>query len=324
MRIIIFGIGAVGGVIAATLSLSGQEVLGIARGTRLRAIRHSGLTLRSHSACETVRLPVVGSPAEIDPHPDDCVLLVTKTQDTPAALDALRAAGFEKQPIFCVQNGVENERLALRLFPNVHGVNVMLPAEYMLPDEVIALGQPNLGVFDMGLYPSGTDAADEALAERLSAARIRSFAVPDVMQNKYGKMLVNLGNAVEAAIGRDAKAPEIGDALRDEARAVLRAAGIDWREMDKSDPRRGTLLSIAPIEGITRVGSSTSQSLARGAGSIETDYFNGEIALIARLNGREAPLNGRMASVAARLARERRPTGSLTPEELKTELGLNI
>jgi 2-dehydropantoate 2-reductase len=44
-----------------------------------------------------------------------------KTQDTGAALERLRAVGAADQPIFCVQNGVANERMALRLFRTCSG-----------------------------------------------------------------------------------------------------------------------------------------------------------------------------------------------------------
>ena len=47
MRIIVYGVGAVGGVIATALAHSGQEVIGVARGARLDAIRKGDLTLRS-------------------------------------------------------------------------------------------------------------------------------------------------------------------------------------------------------------------------------------------------------------------------------------
>ncbi len=322
MRIIIFGVGAVGGVVAATLALAGKDVLGIARGKRLEAIREKGLTLRSHYGNDTIALPCVETPAEITPRPDDVILLATKSQDTVPALEALRTAGFTDQAIFCMQNGVANEAMALRLFPNVHAVNVMLPAEYMQADEAIVFGHPNLGVFDIGRYPQGRDAVDDALAAALTEARIKTFVQDEAMQNKYGKLLVNLGNIVEAALDRSVKAPEIIAALKQEAEAVYQMAGIRWQDMGAGDPRRGTLLTIEPIKGLDRIGGSTTQSLARGAGSIETDYLNGEIALIARLNGSDAPLNSRAAALAARLAREKSPSGSLSPAELATELGL--
>ena len=41
----------------------------------------------------------------------------------------------------------------------------------------------------------------------------------------------------------------------------------------------------------TFIGGSTWQSLMKGATSLETDYFNGEILLLARFHGLAAPAN---------------------------------
>ena len=47
MRAIVYGIGAIGGTVAAALALAGQEVVGIARGAQLEAVRAGGLLLRT-------------------------------------------------------------------------------------------------------------------------------------------------------------------------------------------------------------------------------------------------------------------------------------
>jgi 2-dehydropantoate 2-reductase len=79
-----------------------------------------------------------------------------KSQDTTKRCMALRAAGVRDQPIFCLQNGIANEPMALRLFPNVHGVTVMMPATYTVPGVVVCHGTPKLGLFDIGRFPSGS------------------------------------------------------------------------------------------------------------------------------------------------------------------------
>lgn len=311
MRIVIHGTGAIGGTIAARLALSGQEVIAIARGAQLAAIRANGLTLRTPAAPLTAHFPCVATPAEIAFRPDDAILLCMKTQDTTAALADLRAAGVADQPIFCAQNGVENERLAARVFPNVHGITVMLPAEYLTPGEVAAFGTPHAGFFDLGRFPSGIDAADTALAEALTAASLPAFPQPDVMASKYGKLLMNLGNIVEAAFGPGPDSAALTARLRAEAQAVLTAAAIDWRDVGAADPRRDALMQVAPIDGLARTGGSSTQSLARGTGSIETDYLNGEIALLGRLHATPAPLNAWFTTLAARMAREGLKPGTI-------------
>lgn len=322
MRIIVCGVGAVGGVIAAALALKGQEVVGIARGRMLEAIREKGLRLRGPETDETVRLECVAAPSEIAFRPDDAILLCMKTQDTEAALAELRAAGVRDQPIFCMQNGVENERLACRYFPNVHAVTVMLPGQYLAPGEVVTHGGPCFGMLDIGRYPQGVDADDRALAEVLTAANIQSFCDPAVMESKYGKLLMNLTNVVEAALGRDAETDDIRDLLVAEARAVYAAAGISPRDVGPGDARRAEFMQMKDVPGVEREGSSTSQSLLRNTGRIETDYLNGQIVLMGRLHGVPTPCNAWFADLGARLAREGRAPGSVTSAEVTSALGL--
>lgn len=321
MRFIIYGVGAIGGTVAGLLAKSGQEVVGIARGKRLEALQKNGLILRRPDGTSTVRFPVVGSPAEIDFRDDDAVLLVTKSQDTLEALHALRAAGMTDQPLFCCQNGVDNERMAARFFPNVHGVTVMLPAEYTEAGDAISYCMPNAGIFDIGRYPRGADAADAALAEALTPAGIVGAVDQDVMVSKYGKLLLNLGNIVEASLGAEGEGKDIRAAVVEEGRRVLEAAGIAFADVGHDNPRRA-LMQRAEVPGYTRLGGSSLQSLWRGAGSIETDYLNGELALLGTLHGVPTPLNRKMARLADRLVREKRPPGSMTRDELAAELGL--
>ncbi|PYE84006.1 ketopantoate reductase family protein [Pseudoroseicyclus aestuarii] len=315
MRFVIYGIGAIGGTLAAMLSLAGEEVIGIARGRQLQAIREGGLLLRRPEGDQRARLETAASPDEVTFRDDDVILLTMKTQDSAAALDALAAAGLRDQHLFCLQNGVENERLALRRFVNVHGVTVVLPADYVTPGEVAAFGAPHPGYLDIGRYPGGADAMDTLVAERLTAAGLPAFADPQVMASKHGKLLMNLGNIVDAAVGAQDEAKEITARLRAEGEAVFRAAGIDWRD-SQDDPRRNTLMAMGRIEGLSRAGSSSAQSLVRGAGSIETAYLNGEIALLARLHGAPAPANAAMVALAQRMLREGLAPGSLAPDDL--------
>lgn len=320
MRVIVHGVGAIGGTVAAALSLAGHEVVGIARGAQLDAIRANGLRLLTPSGARVARFDCVADPSEITLRPDDAILLCVKTQHTQAALDQLAAAGVRDQPIFCAQNGVENERLAQRIFANVHGITVILPAEYLAPGEVAAFGAPCNGIFDIGRFPSGAGDEDKALAEMLTGAGIQGFAIPDVMESKYGKLLLNLGNIVGAALG-DAPRKDIVARLAAEGEAVLTAAGIGWADTGLDDPRRAQFMTHQPVEGAVRIGSSTAQSFARGAGSVETDYLNGEIVLLGRQFGVPTPANAWFANLARRMLRDGMPPGAVSRDEVIAALG---
>lgn len=315
MRFIVVGLGAVGGTIAALLHRAGHEVAGIARGAHLDAIRAHGLTLATPRETVLARISVYGSIGELAPGPEDAVMLAMKTQDTPAALDSVLAAGFGNARIVCLQNGLENERLALRLFADVYGVCVVLPSAYDTPGRVDDFGDPHPGILDVGRWPSGRDAASDTIAAALRDAGFRSDSVPDIQRLKAGKLLMNLGNAIELACGPGGHWLGLYAAVRAEGEAVLTAAGLAFAGQAEDARRRGDF-KISPIAGKTRNGGSTWQSVARGLGSVETDFLNGEIVLRARLAAVDAPLNARLCQIARAIAAGRAAPGSFKPEDI--------
>lgn len=319
-RVVVYGVGAIGGVVAAALSTSGSDVAGIARGAQLQAIRDGGLRLLSPDTDTAAHFSCVGAPSEIDWREDDLILLCMKTQDTLGALEQLRAAGVENQHIFCLQNGVANERFALRRFPNVHGATVMLPGTFLKPGEVASHSSPRYGMLDIGQFPRSHNAADETLAKVMEAANIAVFVQEDVMASKYGKLLMNLGNITQAALGSGVGQGELPALLRAEGEAVLDAAGIAWSDVGKDDPRRKKFMQIKEVDGVPRAGGSTAQSLLRGAASLETEYLNGEIVLLGRLHGVPTPVNAAMLRVATRLVREAAKPGQTTLADLMAEI----
>src|SRR5260370_15474968 len=113
MRFVVFGAGAVGGVIGARLFEHGREVVAIARGAHFEAVRDNGLHLVDPDGKVTLPIPVVDDPARIDWRADDVVLVTTKSQDSTGAFNALAAAVGYAVPVVCAQNGVDNERIAL-------------------------------------------------------------------------------------------------------------------------------------------------------------------------------------------------------------------
>jgi 2-dehydropantoate 2-reductase len=321
MKFVIYGVGAVGGVLAAKLALSGAEVVGIARGPQLEAIRKTGLLLRTPEGEATVRFGAAGDPEEVPFAEDDVVILAVKTQDTPIALQRLRAAGVSGQAIVCAQNGVTNERFALRRFPNVYAMTVILPATFVTTGEVTAFGAPHAGILDLGRYPSGSDDTAAAIAAALNRAGFASAVDPEIMQAKYGKLVMNLANIIEAALAPGDHAALV-KAARDEALAVYAAAGIQFRDVGEGDPRRQSLMQFTAIAGASRVGSSTVQSLVRHTGSIETDYLNGEIVLLGRLHDVPTPVNVYFSGLAQRIVGEKLKPGVISAAEAAHEIAV--
>jgi 2-dehydropantoate 2-reductase len=314
VRFVVYGAGAIGGVIGARLFQGGHDVTLIARGAHYEAIRDRGLRLETPDESVTLPIPVAARPAEVKFAEGDAVLLAMKTQDTAAALAELSAAAPPDIVVVSAQNGVENERLALRSFPRVYGVCVVLPGTFLEPGVVEASMAPVTGSLDVGRYPHGDDETAAALAAAFRGSSFESEARADVMRYKYGKLLGNLGNAVQVVIAPGEAGREAVRLAREEGAAVLRAAGIDTAEVATIDGR------IRPVGGRERLGGSSYQSLQRGTGTIETDYLNGEIVLLGREHGVPTPVNELLRRLANRMARERLSPGLLTPEEFLAAL----
>lgn len=328
MRIVVFGVGAVGGVIGGRLhqhaDRHGHDVVCIARGAQYDAMEARGLRVLSPDGEVTVRVPVVRDPREITWTGGEVVILAMKTQDTAAALASLQAAAGRAAPslaIACAQNGVESERLALRQFDDVYGICVLLPSTMLIPGEVVTNMTPLSGVLDIGRFPSGTDERAESIAAALRHSGFGSEANPAIMRRKYAKLLFNLDNAISAACGREARGSDLYRRARAEGVACLEAAGIDWETHEEEQARRqGT--TVRQVEGQTQTGGSTWQSLARGTGSTEVDYLNGEIVLLGRLHGVPTPINAGLCRILRDLASRRGGPAAMTLPELEAELGV--
>jgi 2-dehydropantoate 2-reductase len=313
----LYGAGAVGGTIGARLFETGRDVVLIARGAHGRAIAADGLRFGTPEGWRTLRVPVVHHPADVSFTPGDVIVLSIKSQDTAAALVTLEGLVGPDVPIVCAQNGVENERRALRRFANVHGVCVMMAASHVEPGVVFVNNTPASGICDIGRYPAGRDAVDETFAADLEAASIRSDACDDIMARKYAKLLSNLTNGLEAASGRDAVASPLAARARAEAQAVYAAAGITF---SRNSEARFASIGLGTVEGATRLGGSTLQSLARGAPSLEVDDLNGEIVLLGRLHGVPTPVNVMLQRLAHRLIAERAAPGSIPLAQLENSV----
>lgn len=318
MRYIVYGAGAIGGAIGGRLAQHGHDVALLARGAHHDAIRARGLELRSPDGTVVLGTPVADDPAAFAPKADDVVVLAMKTQDTSAALDALVTVADPEVAIVCAQNGVENERLALRRFPNVYGMCVMLPASHLDPGIVEIYATPVSGILDVGRYPEGSDERAERIAADLDSATFASRAEADVMSRKYSKLLMNLGNAIEAACGAAERGGELYVRALAEAEACFDAAGI--RAATEEDADRRTVMKMRPIGGRRRGGGSSWQSLARGAGRTEVDHLNGEVVLLGRLHGVATPVNELLQRTLTAMASRGAAPGSLAPEDLLAKL----
>lgn len=319
---IIYGAGAVGSVIGGRLRQGGADVALVTRPAHATAIRDHGLTLRTARGSDIVEIEAVTSIAQLQPTGDDVVVITAKTQDTPQ----IHAELFDwsrRIAVVCGTNGVEHERSALRRFADVYGMVVQLPAQFEKAGEVTVLCAPTNAILDVGRYPSGADDTAQELAGLLDASPgLLSEADDEVMTKKYGKLLVNLGNIPDAACGVAGRGTRVVAAAMDEGKRAYQAAGIRWEQTPDRVERykaRGKTMSFDVPEGDTFIGGSTWQGLVKGASTLETDFFNGEILMLGRLHGVPTPTNEFLQHYAARLLRGEMAPGSVSADQLDAD-----
>lgn len=294
-RYVVIGAGAVGGALAAQLVPAGHDVLLVARGEHGRVIADRGLTVRRPTGVEVVPVAVAAGADDVSLRPDDVLLLTTKAQDAEAALvewswRPVEGGGLAADlPIVTFQNGLATEDLALRRFSRVYGATIAIAASFTTPGEIVSPSlPPAVGAIWLGRHPSGLDDLARSLVADLVGAGFHARAVDDIGRPKAAKLLGNVANGLDLLEGDDAWRAAARTELRDEAAAALAAAGL--LPPDGTLDLGATPLEILPVEGHVAGRLSTWQSFARGTSS-ELDYLNGEIVLLARRLGLEAPAN---------------------------------
>lgn len=106
MRICVVGAGAIGGLLAARLSVSGHSVNVIARGDHLAAIQEGGLKLEEADGSITAAGDIAASADFGAPGPSDAVILALKAHQIVAVADQLEQLYGPDTVVVPVQNGI--------------------------------------------------------------------------------------------------------------------------------------------------------------------------------------------------------------------------
>lgn len=289
------GAGAVGSYFGARLHQAGHEVVLIARGATLDALRAHGLRLQAQDF--DGYLPIASSDSPAAAAGATVVLFCVKSQDTETAGALLRPFLSARCTVLCLQNGVDNaERLSRVIgFPAVPAavyVAVGTPA----PGHVVHNGRGELII--------GPSAGSDAVAAAFGRAGIPVTVTQGVMGALWAKLAANctynaLSALTQMPYGALVRQPGIEQSMRglfDECLAVARAEGHAlpdslWEEV----------LSLSRTMAQQR--SSTAQDLARGRRT-EVDYINGHVVRCAGRHGIEVPLN-RLLHALVRISEQR-------------------
>lgn len=242
----------------------------------------------------------------------DLVLVTTKSMATGEAGAAIAAHAPEGAPVISFQNGVSNTGLLRKLLPG----RTVLPG--MVPFNVAQRGPAHFHRGTGGGLMVERAPALDRFEPLFAHPSVQLRILDDMSGIQWGKLLINLNNAVNAVSGvslaeelrqrgyRRAWAMSLTEAMR-----LLNAANIVpvdpiavplalWPQILSLPDKLYTYVMAAAGGGRTRVDpharSSMADDLARGRPT-EVDYLQGEVVRLAQTLGRKAPVNARMLAL---------------------------
>jgi 2-dehydropantoate 2-reductase len=238
----------------------------------------------------------------------DLVLLCVKSGATADAAATLGAALPPGTPVLSMQNGISNAEVAQAAAPGL----VVLRG--MVPFNVAELGPGQLHRGSAGQLAAQTHPRLQALGPLFGAAGLPLALHDDMLPVQWGKLLLNLNNAVNALSGLplraqllDADLRHVTSVLIGEALSLLKAAGIRPARLGAVRPGLlpGVLRLPTPVFRLLarrmlriddKARSSMADDLARQRPT-EIDSIQGEVLRLAARQGQLAPANARIVQL---------------------------
>jgi 2-dehydropantoate 2-reductase len=232
LRIAVLGAGAVGAYYGKRLADGGADVVLVARGAHLAALRTNGLTIVEPEGTTTTSLPATDDVASIGPV--DVVLFCVKSYDTDTAARSLAPLVRDGTAVISLQNGIDNEG---RIAAAIGREHVLGGAAYILAavrePGVVEAGGPRQIVIGE-LDPGPPSARVRAIVDAGNRAGLRVVAAEDVRVALWEKYVLLVAfSAMSAAVrlgigeirGSPAARSMLG-AIMTEAWMIGRALGV--------------------------------------------------------------------------------------------------
>jgi 2-dehydropantoate 2-reductase len=328
-RIAVLGAGSVGCFIGGAWAAAGLPVSFIGRPRIAHDIRDHGLTLTDYAGW-TAELPDVDYacvPAALGDA--DIILVCVKSGATAEAARDIAEHGRDGAMVISFQNGVTNHdileaELGSR-FRIVRG---------MIPYNVAYLGDGHFHKGVAGALFAEDRSEIRTLAKRVGEGPAALRLSRDMLGLAWGKLLINLNNAVSALSGRtlieelnQRDYRRVVAASQREALGLLRRAGIKPGKVGPVSPRLLPAVISSPdwlfrnifLKGWkidARARSSMADDLAAGR-KTEVDSINGELVRLAERLGSAAPINRKIVELVRAAEARAEPW---VPEALRREV----
>jgi 2-dehydropantoate 2-reductase len=327
--ICIAGAGSIGCFVGGMLRAGGRPISLLARPRVIADIQANGLTVTSLDGVEH-RLSageiVLGDDPAIMANAD-IILVTVKSGDTGSMADLIARHARPHAIVVSLQNGVGNVPVLQSRLP---GRTVLAG---MVPFNVIALGPGRFHRATSGDILIDKDANNAA--DKISVRDLPVRATDNMIGVQWGKLLLNLNNALNALCGlplREQLAQRewrrlFADEMR-EALAAVRAESIvpvastplpaSWTPCILELPDFAFRAIAAPMVKIDpKARSSMWEDLERGRRT-EIDHLQGLIVALADKHGLKAPLSAATVALIRKAEAARNGSPRLSPGDIRT------
>jgi 2-dehydropantoate 2-reductase len=322
------GAGSIGCFVGGMLVAAGRRAALLARPRVIAEIAAKGLRLTSFEGFDRT---IDANAFALSDHPsifaDAGVVLVTvKSADTAGMADVIARSAPPDVTVVSLQNGVGNVEVLRNRLPGRRVLGGMVPFN------VIALGEGRFHRATSGDIVIERD--DAGTADKLSVPGLSVRATDDIDGVLWGKLLVNLNNALNALADLPLRAQLAQRPWRRlfadqiaEAFAAMRAEGI--RPVSPTPIPAGwmpPLLRLPDIVFAAMLGrtmkidpearSSMWEDLQRGRRT-EIDYLQGVITAIGARRGLDTPLSHRIVELIRKAELDAKGSPGLSPDQIR-------
>jgi 2-dehydropantoate 2-reductase len=282
MRVVVFGTGGAGGYFGAQLTRAGADVIFIARGDHLSAIRKHGLCIES-PAGEAAFRPTLATddPAQVDKA--DVVLVGVKAWQVTQAAEAIRPMIGPETFVVPLQNGVEAPSQLAAALGSEHVLGGLCGTFSWVtaPGRIRSVGAGNYIKFaELDNRPS--DRAEQ-LRRVFERAGVNAEIPSDIHKALWQKFLLvtsfgGVGAVTRAPIGIIRTIPETRRLLEQCMQEVLALARA--RQVALADTVVADTMTV--VDSLAARGTTSLQRDIMDGKPSELEFWNGAVVRLAR------------------------------------------
>lgn len=298
MKVLVFGLGALGTVYSCLLKEQGHLVYGVDIPATVNAVNEQGVKVNGIWGEHAAHLDqAVADINELEANDFDLMVLTVKAFDTAQAARQLSSILAPHTRVMLAQNGYGNYQSALGFIP----AEQMIVCRVIFGSETEAPGTAKVTVIaDDVILGSPDRLIDypwlEDLAAQFTVAGIPTRASDKIMQFVWGKIIYNsalnpLGAILEVAYGQLADMEytrQLMDSIIEEIFALLSAMGQEVLWKNAAEYKRAFYSQMIPTTAEHH--ASMLQDIQRGRRT-EIDALNGAVVELGRQFNIDTPVN---------------------------------